>query len=285
VTFATWPYLWPDPIQNALNSFTVVQDFGGHEVFFRGQVYLSNALPWDYFPTLASLQLTEPCLVLFGLGCAVVAWRFLKGRTNRLQIGLLVAWTGAPVLWLIFRGVPIYNSIRHYFFVLPPLFIFAGVGAESLLGLFRRSWLRVGLVALALAPGVWGIISLHPYEYAYFNSLAGGVSGAYDAFEVDYWCLSLKEATKYVNQAAGAGEVVRILGPVQSAEPYARADLIRSGLRSPTSSADMVLVCPIEPRRAWDNSDFQLVHQVTMGRAVLTEIWKRIPPPEPPTVP
>lgn len=278
VTYATWPYLWLDPIQNALNSFSIVQNFGAHEVFFRGRVYLSNALPWDYFPTLAGLQLTEPAIGLFGLGSATIAWRFLKGRTSRLLVGLVVAWFGIPVLWLIFRGVPIYNSIRHFFFVLPPLFILAGVGIDALLHLTRRPWLQACMVVLALAPGVWGIVSLHPYEYAYYNSFIGGVNGAFDQFEVDYWCLSLKEATKFVNQVAEPGEIVRVLGPVQSVAPYVREDLLQSGLRAPIPSADMVLVCPIEPRRPWDKSDFQLVHEVTMGRAVLTEVWQRVGP-------
>jgi hypothetical protein len=284
VTYATWPYLWSDPIRNALSTFTVIENFGNFEVFFRGQVYHANALPWDYFPTLAGLQLTEPALLLIGVGTVVLARRTWERRTNVMLVGLLAAWFGAPVFWLIYQRIPIYNSIRHFFFVLPPLFVSASVGIEAVLALIRRGWIWGLVIILGLAPGIWGIVQLHPYEYSYFNSLAGGISGAYEHFEEDYWCLSLKEAMDFVNVAEPYGGVVRVLGSVQSAAPFARGDLRRNGLRSPIPTADMVVVCPVEPPRTWDNSGFKIIHEVTRGRAVLTEVWQRMsaaadPPP------
>jgi hypothetical protein len=37
---------------------------------------------------------------------------------------------------------------------------------------------------------------LHPYEYTYFNGLAGGVRQARDRYMLDYWGLSLKQASQ-----------------------------------------------------------------------------------------
>ncbi len=281
VAYATWPYLWPDPIRNALSSFTVIQEFDTSGVFFQGQVYQANALPWNYFPTLVGVQLTEPALLLIALGAVMLAWRTWKRSTKLVLVGLLGVWFVAPVFWLILRSIPIYNSIRHFFFVLPPLFVLAAVGLEAIFSLSRRVWIRGVMIVLALAPGIWGIALLHPYEYIYFNSIAGGVSGAYDRFEQDYWCISLKEAMDFVNLTAPPGSILRILGPVQSAAPYVREDLRRHSLRTPISKADIVAVCPLEPRRQWDSSAFKIVYEVTRGRAVLTEVWQRQRPPEP----
>jgi hypothetical protein len=37
---------------------------------------------------------------------------------------------------------------------------------------------------------------LHPYEYTYFNRLAGGVAGARGRYMLDYWGLSFKQASQ-----------------------------------------------------------------------------------------
>lgn len=275
VTYATWPYLWADPIQNALYSFLVVPQFGAHNVLFRGMLYPSGNLPWSYFPTLVSLDLTEPALILVCLGLGVVLWRFLRGETNRFVVGILVLWFGVPVYWLIAQRVPIYNNIRHFLFVFPPLLVFAGVGFEALLQRARSMQVRALLSVLAIAPGVWGIIWLHPYEYSYFNSLAGGVSGAFGEYDLDYWCTSLKEATEIVDQVAEHGDTFQVMGPLQSAAPYARGDLMLFNRRLQTVDADHVAVCTHRFGREWDSSGYRLVGQVRRGAAVFAEVWVR----------
>jgi hypothetical protein len=40
------------------------------------------------------------------------------------------------------------------------------------------------------------MVRLHPYEYTYFNRLAGGVAGAQGRYMLDYWGLSLKQASQ-----------------------------------------------------------------------------------------
>jgi len=275
VTYATWPYLWPDPIQNVINSFLVVPGFGAHDVLFRGVLYPSSNLPWTYFPTLAILTLTEPALILLCLGVVLLLWRCLRGNTNRLAAGVLALWFGVPVYWLIAHQVPIYNNIRHFLFVLPPLLVFAGVGFEALFQRARGLRLRVLLSVLVIAPGVWGIIWLHPYEYSYFNSLAGGVSGAYGEYDLDYWCTSLKEATELVDQVAGPGDSFQVMGPLVIAAPYARADLTLLDRRAQIVDADIVAVCTNRFGRRWDSSGYRLVEQVRRGAAVFAEVWER----------
>lgn len=39
------------------------------------------------------------------------------------------------------------------------------------------------------------MVQLHPYQYAYFNALAGGVRGADRGYMLDYWGLAFKQAT------------------------------------------------------------------------------------------
>ena len=51
-------------------------------------------------------------------------------------------------------------------------------------------------------PSLVGIISLHPYQYIYYNSFIGGLPGAEGDYELDYWLTSYREAGEYVNSAA-----------------------------------------------------------------------------------
>jgi hypothetical protein len=53
--------------------------------------------------------------------------------------------------------------------------------------------LFVGLVLLSM-------FQLHPYQYIYFNPTSGGLEGAYNRDETDYWGLSHKEAGEWLNQ-------------------------------------------------------------------------------------
>ena len=92
-----------------------------------------------------------------------------------------------------------YNGVRHFVFVLPPLAVLGGLTAAWLLrraAHFGRP--ALALLAVILAGGVAlpaiGMARLHPYEYVSFNHLAGGVAGAQPRFMLDYWGLAFKQA-------------------------------------------------------------------------------------------
>jgi len=50
------------------------------------------------------------------------------------------------------------------------------------------------LFAIGLALPAIGMVRLHPYEYVWFNAVAGGVKGAQPRFMLDYWGLAFKQA-------------------------------------------------------------------------------------------
>jgi hypothetical protein len=115
--------------------------------------------------------------------------------------------------------------VRHFLFITPPLFVFAGLAMEKISRLLKRKWLKATLVVLALLPGVFQGFELHPYQYIYFNSFTGGVSGAFRNYELDYWATSLRESFDYINQNAPSGARVVVWGPENTSRLYAREDL------------------------------------------------------------
>jgi hypothetical protein len=276
VVYATWPYLWSDPIGRSLASFDVIRDFSAHHVLFEGVRYRAGEAPWTFVPTLIGYQLTEPALLLSVIGLAVLAQGVLSGRFDDVESALLALWLLLPSAWVVFGKVPIYNNLRHMYFVLPPIFVMGGVGLEALAVRLRSVWARRILLVSVALPGLIALVSLHPYQYAYFNSLAGGTGGAYGRFELDYWCTSLRETTEFVNQVATPGDSLMIFGPIGNTIPFVRTDLELESQYSPLRKADFAALCMFEVSRRWDPSQFQLMYQARRGGAVVGEVWRRV---------
>ena len=86
-------------------------------------------------------------------------------------------------------------------FVLPPLAVLGGLAGAWLIEALRQHsrWLAVVAGIALLAGGARPIVDmarLHPYEYTFFNWLAGGVAGAHGRYMLDYWGLSFKQASQ-----------------------------------------------------------------------------------------
>jgi hypothetical protein len=226
VTYLTWPALWSNPIQSYLGSITLASDFPWEgKVMFGGVDYPVDDVPRSYLPTLVSLQVTVPTLLLFLFGLGVAAYKSFKHTLDRELVLLLVLWLIAPVIAVLVLRPTIYDNFRQFLFILPSLFLFAGIGLGALFNRFKRKSLFIFLVTLLILPGIYWNIKLHPYQYIYYNTLTGGVRGAFRQYEMDYWATSYREATAYLNQVAPPDSTVIVWGPEHIAINYARQDL------------------------------------------------------------
>ncbi len=163
-----------------------------------------------------------------------------------------------PIAVTVIARPAMYNGIRHFVFVLPPLAV-----AGGLAGAWIANWIaqhggrlrRPALAALAVifAAGVAlpaiGMARLHPYEYVYFNHLGGGVRGAQPRFMLDYWGLAFKQAGKALRaKLAARGET-----------PPAGRKWTDRGVRPASVGARVALGDQFEP--TWDpkGADFALM--------------------------
>jgi hypothetical protein len=274
VTVASWPYLWPDPAGRLSGSLLHAADFPFHYTLFRGGQIPSDALPPDYFPTLAGIQLTEPAVLLVLTGCTVASWRLFRRQQRSPLIALLAVWAAVPIFALMLRLFPAYG-IRHLLFVFPPLFVFAALGLDWVLKIARRGWLLPVLGVIIVLPGVLAIAQLHPYEYAYFNTFVGGIGGAESEFAVDRQCLAYREAAQAVNQVARPGSTVAVLRLTDQVDPFLDDDLQMVRGSAQAESADFVITCAGRPKGDWQPLGFTRLYQVRRGSAVLAEVWRR----------
>lgn len=268
--YLTWPFLWLNPLGNLLESLVTMSAYPWQgSVLFNGEMYPASNLPFSYLPMLLFIQLTEPVwlLAIAGLGIA-----FFNIQKRKELIALFAFWFLLPVSTLMFRDTVLYDNFRQVLFVLPPVFLLAGVVFEKVV---KLGW-RIALITACLLPGIIGIISLHPYEYVYYNGYIGGVNGAHGRFEMDYWLTSYREAAEYVNQNASPNAAIWVQGPGHVFTPFARPDLTINSWSQvePVESYEYVIVSSRLDEGETSYPDAEIIHRIMRGDAILTVIKK-----------
>ena len=209
-----WPALHGNAAAQFGDTAESVQSFGwGGWVLMEGKFYEAGALPFYYIPYW--LFRTVPDLLLILLGVALSTSIMLLRSWGRgsgwppasrwLPAAVVVFAATFPLAYLYFTDPVLYDGMRHFLFVLPPMVCFAALGVEFLLRSFERAGriVAAGIIQGGLGLGVsllvFEMVALHPYQYTYFNHLSGGLPGAYMRDETDYWGASHKAAAEWLN--------------------------------------------------------------------------------------
>jgi hypothetical protein len=138
-----------------------------------------------------------------------------------------------------------YDGMRHFLFILPAIFIIAGFAFESLNELIKKKWISTLSLVIVVLPGIIGIISLHPYEYTYYNSFIGGTDGAFRHYETDYWLTCYKEAVEKFNKLETQPVNLYVHREADVAQPYAAQNikvLDERGAENQIQSGDFLLI-------------------------------------------
>ncbi|HVY00858.1 MAG TPA: glycosyltransferase family 39 protein [Pseudorhodoplanes sp.] len=209
LAYAVMALIWPWSVQEPLNPLRAVQYFSHFfekpwREMFEGQPILVPDMPRSYVPVHFLLKLPEIMLVLCVGGMLGILTNTVRGRYSARRSAILFLIMGAaavPVLFTILTRPAMYNGIRHFVFVTPPLAVLGGLAGAWLFEELRtrsRAALAAAVAACAigLADPVYVMHRLHPYEYTHFNRIAGGLEGAEDRFMLDYWGLAFKEASE-----------------------------------------------------------------------------------------
>ena len=180
--YATWPYLWRDPIGNMIVAFTEMADFP-HAILpqrFRGEEFMSDALPPDYLPHWIGITTPPVALLLILIGIIFVLYRGIAHpgdilRNTPLRFGFLVLGCFAlPMLAAILLGSNLYNGWRHFFFAHASFSVLAACGLHGIASAIEQKSLRVGIYALVVIGFVATLVEMvhiHPYQQIYFNAL------------------------------------------------------------------------------------------------------------------
>ena len=251
VMLAFWPWAQQSPLLHPfraleeMSRFTVSDTGLLARVLLGGEYHHAMNLPATYLPHYMGVKLPELTLVGVALGGVLAVW-YLASSSSFSKIdgprvarfALLGTAIVAPVGYVIVRESILYDTMRHFLFILPCLYAVSGIALAQALrwlggvGLRRRLMVHVAFLA-ALGPQILAMIELHPHQYVYYNRVVGGVEGAQGRYEMDYWGNSYKEAVERLarhvetrESPLDAGGSIRnrfrvdILGPVASAAYY-----------------------------------------------------------------
>jgi hypothetical protein len=238
VMLVFWPWAQTDPIDNPLRAL----EFFSHQTFpfntlFDGRFVPASDLPWTYLPGYIAIALPELILALLLSAPIVTAVALLRsglrvGREEALAglvLGISIAF---PIAYAIAIKAVLFDGMRHFLFVLPPIAVVAAVVADRgliWLGSFRYRRVVWALLALYGFAHVAIMAMLHPDQYVYYNAFVGGVEGAQHKFKLDYWANSYSEAVHgledYLRTEYGADFedrefTVAVCGPPISADYY-----------------------------------------------------------------
>ena len=287
-TILTWPYLWYFGLKGFMGAMSVFANYPyvDGRMWFHGIISHSE-IPRTFMLQIIPIQFTIPLMVLalVGMGLAVVyAWR---NRLPRLEIFIYFCWIFLPILYTVAAKPTLYNNFRQFFFITPPLFLFAAVTIQEIQNWISsqisrqplRNAILVGLLIAALLPGMIEIVRLHPYQYVYYNQLVGGAEGAVGVYEMDYWAISYQEAFEYLNANAPQNAKILIRGGNDLPLVYARKDLDLAGAYQEIDTRtvreyDYVLMTT-NHRHETPNTDFnalKTIYTITAGDAPLAYI-------------
>lgn len=203
VMIIAWPWALSSPLRHPYEALTTFSHFPVTiPALLNGTWIPSDQLPRTYLPLMIAVKtpLLHLLLLLALIPLAAISLSRMKPHHSDQR---WLAWAVVlialllPLLYVLVSRPALYNEMRHFLFLLPPLAVLTGVAAELLWQrLQQRSHaLRTAVaivVAITLASNVHAMARLHPYEYVSYNGAAGGVGGADGRFELDYWSTSQK---------------------------------------------------------------------------------------------
>ncbi len=211
LAYAVMALIWPWGAAHPLNPLYAIEIFAHFfekpwRELFNGMLIEPPDMPRSYVPMLLGLKLPEILLLMGGAGAIGALFAAFNAKIPprlRAMVFAIALAAVLPIVVAVIERPAMYNGVRHFVFVLPPLAVsggLAGAWIATWIASHTARFARPALAALALifAAGVAlptiAMTRLHPYEYVSFNQIAGGVRGAQPRFMLDYWGLAFKQA-------------------------------------------------------------------------------------------
>lgn len=209
LAYAIMAFVWPWSVIEPLNPLRAVGYFSEFfekpwKEMFEGVPISVPDMPRNYIPVLFALKMPEIFIMLAAggiIGSVIAAFRSGVAVRRRAALTLVVFAALLPVAIAMITRPAMYNGIRHFLFVIPPLAVLGGLAAGWIIETIRKksaqAAIATSLVMLAgLIVPVTDMVRIHPYQYANFNRIAGGIYEADDNYMLDYWGLAFKQAAQ-----------------------------------------------------------------------------------------
>ncbi|MGM0568246.1 MAG: glycosyltransferase family 39 protein [Elusimicrobiota bacterium] len=215
LTIAFWPASWENPIKFLIDTIFLKANYSkwGGSVLYMGNFIKAQELPWHYIPVWLGITTPVIYLFLFFSGLLVTVKKFFANNftlynnvEEKEDLFLMLAFF-IPLLAVIILGSTLYDGWRHLFFIYVPFILISIKGLKHLYHYFETLNLKkciyntivlifCSLFILGIGHTSFWMVKNHPYQYVYFNILAGN-NIEYN-YERDYWYLSARKGLEYI---------------------------------------------------------------------------------------
>lgn len=213
VAFILMAIFWPWGVMSPSHPFEAIRAFSHFSfdmtTIVRGEVVNIGEVPPTYLLDYLSVRLPEAFLlgvmsfIVFGLLHINMPLTLLNPEKYVGYVAVVIAVL-FPILFVLLTKPALYNGVRHFTFILPPLVVVAALGIE-------KFWLHLKHIPAInyLVTSVFGVlcmltmmklIQFHPYEYVVYNQLAGPTATLSKNWETDYWSAGMRETAMMLNQ-------------------------------------------------------------------------------------
>ena len=222
--YTHWPYLW-----NFLE-YNIDQMFFNANVtfFFDGEFYKQRSLPFSYIPKWIFISTPIFILFFFTIGLVLVLKRFFfrlinireeskvlykydfwRSSKEKMDFFILLCFFQTIIIYLSFNE-ELTASWRHFFFFHFILFYFFSFSIFLIFSKLKRKKLKILIISLLFLLNIIGFItiSIHPYQYSYFNNLMSKKEKK--LFERDTAHLSRLDAMKEILRDANNDNIIRV---------------------------------------------------------------------------
>lgn len=293
ITIFLWPWLWTSPASHFIEALRNMAKFRWlNWVFYRGFYYPSTELPWHYLPLWILITTPVYYLVLSLLGLVAILrklinnnWKIYKNYfelTDLIFLSILIM----PIFAVIFLKSTVYDGWRQFYFIYPSIIFLSIKGLSILFSFFKSKYrlLPILIVTFFFLQTSYWIITNHPYQYVFFNKIAGN---DWDKkFEMDYWGISNVDALKYILKN-DPNNIINIYGLGNTSIPQAFAlletkDSNRLNKVTDFLSADYVItnyrfLGKIETAHELEKikQSYDLVYEIKVDKKIIASVFKK----------
>ena len=282
VFFVGWPYFWVDLWNNPATFLATIVDRAPVRNFYLGLVWnadRSGPTPWHYPPvmTLATVPVGLTALAFLGalgggrreaggvgegqLDAALPSLGRAVPRPPDTRVSLFGFAVLVPLAVCCTRGNSLYDGVRLFLVIFPPLALLAGRGTGLL---YDRAKMRrprlaaVAVIGLLAAQGA-NVVWMSPVWLSSYSAAVGGLWGADRlGFERNYWGDAVtRELLNTADMALPPGVPIRV---VPTLHQFQERDLAAA---SPFAASRW---------RAWRDEIAVMIHDGALDRPLPEEI-------------
>lgn len=208
VLYITWPFLWPDPVDNFILAFKNMAQFRwSRNVLFKGELIKATQLRWNYIPVWFTITTSLTILFAGFLGTIILLGKLFKNpkdffqeSTERENLSYLM-YCYLPVLAVIILHSVLYDGWRQMYFIYPSFVLLAIYGLSVILKHYPRFFIITNsILCFTFVINTLYMFNNFPLQHVYFNEAFAFYPSEYTRknYELDYWGPSYRESLEYI---------------------------------------------------------------------------------------